>query len=232
MREREALRVLVVEDHELTRRGLVHLLREDGIEVVGETGSPAVARQLATGLSFDVAVVAAGLGGGGEAFALVRHLRDRRPSASVVMLAATDDAEELLDALRAGAVGYLGRQSSMARLGASLRAVARGEAVLSRELTLRVIGEFRELDEASRRTRRELPAPITRREWEVLKLLADGRSTAEVARDLFISIETVRTHVKSTLRKLGVRNRAGAVAYVESMRPAYEAFFEDAASVA
>src|SRR5262249_61292743 len=136
------LRVLIVEDHELTRRGLVELLRDDGIEIAGEAGSLAVARALAPRLEFDVAVVDVHLGDG-DAFELVAELRAARPGARVVMLSASDDADDVFRALRAGADGYVTKHASMTRIGESLRSLRRGEAVLTRELTFRLISEFR-----------------------------------------------------------------------------------------
>jgi DNA-binding NarL/FixJ family response regulator len=150
------------------------------------------------------------LGGGGIAAAA--EISARLTDTAVVMLTVSDDDADLFDSIRAGAVGYLPKGTDPERLIRTLQAVLDGEAALPRSLVARLIGEFR-----AREGRRRLivlngrRAELTGREWEVLELLREGLSTAEIGRRLFVSPATVRSHVAATLRKLGAHDRDEAV---------------------
>lgn len=139
------------------------------------------------------------------------------PSTAVVMLTISQHDDDLFDALKAGALGYLLKGTDPARLPHALRGVLAGQAALPRPLVARVIAEFRDQS-----ARRRLPTSgggavtLTNREWQVLDLLRDGLTTAQIASRLFISAVTVRTHVSSILRKLGVNNREAAIRLIES----------------
>jgi DNA-binding NarL/FixJ family response regulator len=130
------------------------------------------------------------------------------PGTSIVMLARCDRTGRLLDALRAGAVGYLLLETDPARLPHALRGVISGEAAIPRRLVSRIIEEFR-----ARETRRALPLPggaaveLTGREWEVLELMREGLSTAQMADRLLLSPVTVRRHISGLVQKLGVSDR-------------------------
>jgi len=194
----------------MTRAGLRLALEEDGFVVSAEedTGPGAVAAALRD--PPDVCLLEVQVPGGGiaAAMAIRAHLADTE----VVMLSASTNDDDVFAALQAGASGYLLKHMNPARLGATLIGVLRGEAALPRELTARLIREFRARTrppEASlvRRNKNDLTA----REWEVLDCLREGLSTRRIAERLFISQTTVRRHVGSIRRKLEVPNRQAAV---------------------
>jgi DNA-binding NarL/FixJ family response regulator len=142
------------------------------------------------------------------------------PQTAVVMLTVSRNDDDLFDALRAGAAGYLLKDTDPDRLSHALRGVLAGEAALPRALAARVIEEFR-----GRERRRRLPllaergTQLTSREWDVLELLREGHSTAEIAERLFISKVTVRTHVAAILKKLRVPDRKAALRLLEENGP-------------
>jgi DNA-binding NarL/FixJ family response regulator len=199
------LRILLVEDHDVMRRALHAILPDDGVRMAAEAGSIGVARALAPRTDYDLALVDLGLPDG-DGVELVAELHALRPYAPVVVFTASEEPETVLRALRAGAVGYLTKDMPAGRLGSVLRGVMRGEAALSRRFTNLLVQEVQ----------RRAPAPaaegLTPREREVLDLLAEGCQTREIACQLAVSGETVRSHVRAILRKLDVRTRAAAVA--------------------
>jgi two-component system NarL family response regulator len=217
----QTLKVFLVEDHELTRRGLVEILTDDGLKVVGEAASAAVARSLAPRLDFDVAVVDVHLKDG-DGVELAAALRELKPGAAVVMLSSSSTPQDVFRALRGGAVGYLTKDMSTDRLAETLRAACRGEAPLSREMTALLVRELQRVHQVRGQRARTVRAQLTMREWQILTFLAEGKRTGEIAADLVISVETVRSHIKSVMRKLGVHTRAAAVACIDEMRDTME----------
>jgi two-component system response regulator DevR len=216
-----AKRVFIVEDHELTRRGLVDVLRDAGFTIAAEAGSLAVARSLLPRLEFDVAVVDLALRDGDGAV-LVQEIRELDPRRVCVVLSASDRPADLFRALRAGADGYLTKDMATDRFGETLEAALRGEAPLSRQMTAVLVHEFRRMNATRHRDAHNVRARLTLREWEILMMLADGQATGQIAITLFISIETVRSHIKATLKKLDVHTRAAAVALAEELRDELE----------
>ncbi|CAA9541097.1 MAG: hypothetical protein AVDCRST_MAG79-1870 [uncultured Thermoleophilia bacterium] len=216
-----SLRVFLVERHELTRRGLIEILTDDGIKVVGETATCAVARAMAPRLPFDVALVDVQLKDG-DGIDLAAQLREIRPSAAVVMLGSAATPVDVIRAVRNGAAGFLTKDMPTGRLGSTLRAAAAGEAALSREMTAMVVRELQRVNDGRGARAADIRARLTAREWQILRMLAEGRRTADVAADLVISVETVRSHVKAVMRKLGVHTRAAAVGCLEELRDAME----------
>ena len=214
----ETIRVLVAEDHELFRRGLNDLLASEGFEVVGSTPSADEAIRLAGELRPDVVLMDINLSGGCGVEA-TREITTRNPTTRVVMLTVSTDRNDVLRTLRAGADGYLTKDGTPEGLARALRGLIRGEAPISRQLATYLVDEVRRGDR-----RRELAAMVpdrehlTPRQLEILNLLAQGSTTAGIASELFLSVETVRWHVKAILRKLGVRSRAEAVACLEELR--------------
>ncbi|WP_193441218.1 response regulator [Actinosynnema sp. ALI-1.44] len=201
------LRVVLADDHDLVRVGFrVILGAEDDIEVVGEAGDGLAAVDMITRLRPDVVLMDVQMPGidGLEA---TRRVVD---VAKVVILTTFDRDDYLFEALRAGASGFLLKNASPEDLVDAVRVVARGDALLSPEVTRRVIAKF---------SGNEPPAPLTRppeltdRECEVLIQLARGASNAEIAKELFLGETTVKTHVSRILTKLGVRDRTHAVVY-------------------
>ena len=209
----ESLRVVVADDHAPTRAGVRGALEADGITVVAEVSDAHAALDAAVEHVPDVCLLDIHMPGNGIAAA--GEISRRFPDMAIVMLTASRDDDDLFEALRSGASGYLLKDMDPDRLGSALRGVVAGEAALPRGLMLKVMGEFR-----SRPKRRLglLPQPaatkLTSREEEVLELMALGLSTEDIAARLFIGKVTVRTHVASILKKLRVTDRDAAVRLV------------------
>jgi DNA-binding NarL/FixJ family response regulator len=201
-----SLRVLLADDHVPTRAGVRDALEAAGMEVVGEVGTGPEAVAAAILLRPDVCLLDVHMPGGGIQAA--GEINDLGTATAIVMLAATATDEELFAALRAGARGYLLKDTDPDRLPFALQGVLDGEAAVPRRLVMRVIEEFR-----SRERRRRIPLlrpgaqNITDREWEVLELMREENSTREIANRLSISEVTVRRHVSALMAKLGARNR-------------------------
>jgi DNA-binding NarL/FixJ family response regulator len=205
-------RVLIADDHPPTRAGVRAALEPD-FEICGEAASASEAVETALRTSPDVCILDVHMPGGGISAAA--EISSALPSAAVVMLTISQHDDDLFDALKAGALGYLLKGTDPARLPHALRGVLEGQAAVPRSLVARVIAEFRDQS-----ARRRLPlvgqraVTLTNREWEVLDLLRDGLTTKDIATRLFISRVTVRTHISSILRKLGVRDRQAAISLV------------------
>jgi DNA-binding NarL/FixJ family response regulator len=207
-------RVLIADDHPAARAGLRQVLEGHGFEVVAEAADAAGAIEAASQTRPDVCVLDIHMPGSGiyAAGEITRLLSE----STVVMLTISRNDDDLFDALRAGASGYLLKDMDPARIPYALEGVLRGEAALPRALTARVLDEFRQ-----RSRRRRLPlsgepgVDLTSREWQVLELMRDGLTTAEIADRLFVTRVTVRRHVASVLRKLRVGSRQEAIDRVE-----------------
>ena len=201
--------VLLADDHPPTRAGVRSALEGARFAVCADVPDAATAVSAALALRPDVALLDVHMPGSGIWAA--REICAQLPDTAIVMLTISRNDDDLFDALRAGASGYLLKDMDPARLGAALDGVLAGEAALPRSLTARVIDEFRG------RGRRRLPftgergAALTSREWEVLDLMRDGLSTAEIAERLFVSRVTVRRHVSGILQKLQVGSREEAL---------------------
>jgi two-component system nitrate/nitrite response regulator NarL len=214
---RSPLRVLLVEDSEPARLGLTEKLTAAGFRIAGVAASVAVARALAPRLAFDMAVIDVYLPDG-DGIELAAELRALDASTTIVILTISQKPNDLLRALRAGADGYLTKDFSGERLGESLRAAARGETPISRGMTPVLVREFQRQNRVRRARSRAVRERLTPREWQILSLLADGKSTAVIAGELVVSIETVRSHVKAVMRKLQVHTRVAAIACLDEMR--------------
>jgi DNA-binding NarL/FixJ family response regulator len=201
--------VLIADDHPPTRAGVRMSLEEGGrFHVVAEVATSAAAVAAARELRPDVALLDIRMPGNGIEAA--RSIATASPETAVVMLTVSRDDADLFAALRSGARGYLLKDIDPERLSHALDGVLAGEAALPRGLVARVIEEFRTRDSAP--ARREGPlAKLTAREWEVLSAMSQGKSTAEMAAQMFVSTVTVRTHVSAILRKLHVSSREDAV---------------------
>jgi NarL family two-component system response regulator LiaR len=211
-----SLRVIVADDDALARRLIKSALRNAGMTVVAEAGSGREAVELGLHYRPDIIlmdVVMPGLDG----ILAIRKIVEGNPDQLVVVLTAAGEDEFGLLALRAGAVGFLSKEIEIDALPRALAAVCDGEGAISRAMTRRLIEQFRG-GSSGLSGLRPIKGPLTAREWEVIDLLTSGYSTDQVAETLVVSHETVRSHVKSIMRKLGVHSRADAVAAVERLR--------------
>jgi DNA-binding NarL/FixJ family response regulator len=205
-----AERILLVDDHPLTRSALAGLLQQHGFDVVGEAADGESAITRATELSPDLILLDLSMPGLDGLSALPR-LREAAPSCEVVVLTASGEEKNLLAAIRAGAAGYLLKSEPPARIVEFLRGAANGEAALSGTVARRLLEQVRENGGRSTGIPDEIAAALSARELEVLLLLDEHHGTDEIAQRLFISEHTVRSHVKSLLRKLGVSSRREAL---------------------
>lgn len=209
-----ALTVLIADDHAPTRAGVRGALAHGGFTVVAEAGRADTAVAGALRERPDVCVLDVNMPGGGIAAAA--HITGQLPDTAVVMLTVSREDEDLFASLRAGALGYLLKDMDPDRLAAALRGVLSGEAALPRTLVARVIGEFRTADRRpSLPLVRRRGAKLTAREWEVLELLREQLSTAQIAHRLGLSAVTVRRHVSAILTKLRVPDRAAMAQLLE-----------------
>jgi DNA-binding NarL/FixJ family response regulator len=208
------IRVLLADDHAPTRAGVRQVLEGDGFTVCAEVASGPAAVEAALAEAPDVCLLDIRMPGGGIAAA--SEIAHALPDTAIVMLTVSRDDADLFDALRAGACGYLLKDVDRAELPAALRGALAGEAPLPANLVARLIEEFRERGRRKRLLLKRNPGvQLRNREWEVLELLREGLSTAEIAQRLFIAEVTVRTHVSSILKKLRVPDRESAVQLLE-----------------
>ncbi|WP_130342791.1 response regulator [Herbihabitans rhizosphaerae] len=202
------IRVLLVDDHEVVRRGLADLLgEEDGIEVVAEAGGVGEALARAEATRPDVAVVDVRLPDG-DGVSLCRSLRALDDPPRCLVLTAFDDERALVEAILAGASGYLLKQVRGQELVNAVREVGAGRSLLDPVTTARVLERMRRAEETD-----EL-AVLSERERRVLELMGEGMTNRQIAEQLFLAEKTVKNYVTSVLAKLGMERRTQAVAWV------------------
>lgn len=216
------VRVLLVDDHAVMRAGFRMILEAQGdIVVVGEAGSGAEALTAASALRPDVICMDVQMPDMDGLEATRRIVSDPDVDAVVVIVTTFDRDDYLFQALHAGASGFLLKNAGPEELVTAVRVAAAGDALLAPAVTRRVIERFAaspayaapSAAPAAQTPRAALVAELTDREAEVLRLLADARSNAEIATALFIGEATVKTHVSNVLQKLGARDRVAAVVY-------------------
>ena len=211
------MRILLVDDHPITRDALAALLAQHGFSVVGEASDGAEAIELARQLRPELVLLDLSMPGMSGLEALPR-LREA-PETEVVVLTASGTEENLLAAIRGGAAGYLLKSEPPERIAEFLRGVGNGEAALSGEVARRLLEQVRE-GGAGRGVPDTIASSLSARELEVLLLLDEHLGTDEIAGRLYISEHTVRSHVKSLLRKLGVSSRREALDVLATARAA------------
>jgi DNA-binding NarL/FixJ family response regulator len=205
-------RVLLAEGDAPIRAGLRLSLSKGGFEVVAEAPAHATAVDAAVALRPDVAILAVDLPDGGIETA--RRLGAMLPGMSIIVLSPDPKGEELLAAVLAGATGYLSKDMSLDRLAHTIRGVVEGEVALPRRYSRHLLEELRRRHIQRVRVDARASASLTDREWEVLQLLSEDASTAQMADVLCISQVTVRRHVSTLLGKLGVADRDAARQWV------------------
>jgi DNA-binding NarL/FixJ family response regulator len=203
-----AMRVVMADDHARMRTRIRQALEAGGCVVCGEGASADDAIALTLEHAPDVALLDIHMPGNGIAAA--REIARTHPGTAVVMLTASAEDDDLFDSLRAGASGYLLKDTDPDVLVDALRGVLEGEAAMSRRLVGRIMEEFRSPATPRFVRRSKASARLSAREWEVMELLGEGLSTDEVAQRLFLSPTTVRVHVSGVLRKLRVKDRQSA----------------------
>ncbi len=212
------IRVLLVDDHAVMRAGFRMILQAAGdIEVVGEAGTGIEAIVAAQALSPDVVCMDVQMPDMDGLEATRRIVADLKMPATVVIVTTFDRDDYLFQALAAGASGFLLKNAGPEELVTAVRVAAAGDALLAPAVTKRVIERFAAGADSPASTPAPAPAhptvELTERETEVLHLLAQARSNAEIAQELFIGEATVKTHVSNVLQKLGARDRVAAVVY-------------------
>ena len=202
-----SIRLMLADDHRMLREGLRRSMTEAGFDVVGEAGDGVEAIAMADDLQPDVILMDVTMPNcdGVEA---CRRVIESGSDTRVVMLTMHADQEVLANAIRAGAVGYLTKDSSTREIADAVRMAVEGDTVLSPQLARTMLEEVRKLDAPGTQ---EAERVISDREVEVLQLIADGCSTPEVAAQLYISQKTVKNHLASIYQKLDARDRTQAV---------------------
>ena len=206
-----SLRLLIVDDHEVVRQGLVALLdRREGFQVVAEAGTVAEAVEQARKFEPDIVVMDVRLpdGSGIEA---CREIRAELPRTRVVMLTSYPDEEAVLSAIVAGAAGYLLKQIRARDLVTALEAVGRGESLLDPAVTEKVLERVRKIATGGQTDELSM---LTSQEQKILMLVAEGKTNKQIAGEVFLSDKTGKNYVSSILSKLNLERRAQAAAFV------------------
>jgi DNA-binding NarL/FixJ family response regulator len=207
----EPIRVVVVDDEDLFRQGLTMLLNlEDDITVVGEAGDGVAAAVLVGAVIPDVVLMDVRMPkrSGVEA---CRSIREVAPITRILMLTVSDEEADLYDAVKSGSCGYLLKDSSVDEVARAVRLAADGQSLINPSMAVKLLGEFKQL---ARGDRKAVPGPrLTERELEVLGSVAQGLNNREIGRQLFISENTVKNHVRNVLEKLQLHSRIDAVMY-------------------
>jgi DNA-binding NarL/FixJ family response regulator len=209
----ERLKVLVVDDHALFRRGLQMVLKSEGdIEVVGEAADGNEAVEKAQESMPDVILMDVRMPhrSGIEA---TQQIKDLLPHVKILMLTISDEEADLYEAIKAGASGYLLKEISIDEVADAIRSVFAGHSRLSPSMAAKLLQEFAAMSKRAAEAR-QLPAPrLTDREMEVLRLVAQGLNNRDIAKELFISENTVKNHIRNILEKLHLHSRMEAVVY-------------------
>jgi two-component system NarL family response regulator len=209
----EPIRVLVVDDHALFRRGLQMVLeQEPDIEVVGEASDGSEAVVVASETLPDIVLMDVRMPKRGGIDACT-SIHDVVPSAKIIMLTISDEEADLYDAIKAGAMGYLLKEISIEEVASAIRAVHGGQSLISPSMASKLLTEFAAMVKKTDE-KQQVPAPrLTDREMEVLKLVAKGLNNRDIAKQLFISENTVKNHIRNILEKLQLHSRMEAVVY-------------------
>ncbi|GAB2695639.1 response regulator [Nocardia thraciensis] len=209
----DPIRVLVVDDQQVMREGLVALLGlVDEVHVVGAVGDGAQALAVVAESRPDVVLMDLRMPvlDGVEA---TRRITETRSATAVLVLTTYSDDESIVAALRAGARGYLTKDAGRVEIAAAIRAAAAGQSTFDATVSQRLVAALSRSDESAGRKPPERPDGLTGREAEVIGLIGQGLSNAEIAAALYVGETTVKTHINNAFAKIGARNRADAVRY-------------------
>ena len=207
-----SLRVLIADDHPPTRAGVRMALEDGGCAICAEVANATDAVNAALRELPDICLLDIDMPGNG--LRAVAGIHNRLPGTPIVMLTVSRRSEDLFDALRAGASGYLLKDMDPTELAPALHAVVSGEAAIPGDLTARLVDELRHRGTGRSMSVDGRTVELTPREWEVLDLLEGGQSTAQMARRLFLSEVTVRRHMSGLMHKLGVASREELRAFI------------------
>jgi DNA-binding NarL/FixJ family response regulator len=205
--------IVLAEDEPVTRTALRGLLERAGFEVKAEAADAESAIEMAVRERPRLCLVDLYMRGGG--IRVVREVSRHVPEALVVVLTASEDRDDMVDAIRAGASGYLVKSMDPDRIAHALRGVLAGEAAIPRFLMAELVRDLQTLGRQHVIAGRHGRADLTSREWEILGLMCDGLSGPNIAERLYISPVTVRRHSSEVVRKLGVRDRQEAIALIQ-----------------
>ena len=209
----EPIRVLIVDDHALFRRGLVMVLeQEKDIDLVGEAGDGAEAVNIAQETMPDVVLMDVRMPrrGGIEATSQIKAIA---PHTKILMLTISDEEADLYDAIKAGASGYLLKEISIEEVANAIRQVHAGQSMISPSMASKLLTEFATMVKKTDEKPAAAQPRLTEREMEVLRLVAKGRNNRDIAKELFISENTVKNHIRNILEKLHLHSRMQAVVY-------------------
>lgn len=206
-RKSEAARIVIVDDHELARAGLHAMLSgQRGLELVGEATNGHDALALCTRLQPDLALIDVRMPKM-DGLATCRNIKQKCPTTSVILITIHENSEYLLEALKAGAAGYVLKDITQSELVTAIQRVLHGESILNGELVARLL---RQLVRETPYQTESSPDRLSPREREVLRLLTQGQTNREIAQNLAVSVSTVKNHVEHILAKLGVSDRTQA----------------------
>ncbi len=206
----DTIRIVIVEDHTIVREGLRPLLEGRGVEVIGEAGDGLEAVRLVKELSPQVVIMDVGLPrlGGIEA---ARRIMKGNPEMKVIMLTIHDEPQYVFKSLEAGATGYLVKEAPLEELMTAIKAVMRGETYLSSNFPPGLIESYAKM--VKRGKKADEFSQLTRREREILQYIAEGHTSPQIAKMLFISKKTVENHRANIMEKLNIHDTAGLVRY-------------------
>ncbi len=210
---RDSIRVIIADDHALFRRGLEMVLQsQPDIEVVGEANDGKEAYDLAIEHMPDLVLMDVRMPAHGGIDA-TKQIKDALPHSRILMLTISDEEDDLYDAIKAGASGYLLKEISIDEVADAVRSVHAGQSLISPSMASKLLIEFAAMARKDEE-KQQMPAPtLTDREMDVLTLVAQGLNNRDIARELFISENTVKNHVRNILEKLHLHSRMEAVVY-------------------
>jgi DNA-binding NarL/FixJ family response regulator len=213
----DRVRLILIDPDAISRHAMSDELRRDGrFVVIAQAENSTEGVELALHYRPAVVIIATAVPGM-DAVGATERITSGAPGVRVVLLSAARELDLETSAVRAGASGFIDKGAGIASIAHSLRLVAAGESVISREMTRHLVDRLRRTPEDGNGMR-PVKSPLTDREWEILDMICGGSGTREIADDLFLSTETVNSHVKRILRKLGVHSRSEAVAAAARMR--------------